>query len=106
MGPERNRQNQHHGPRPEPKLRLVGRLDGDLDGWPLNLVAASRDVVLVADRFRTLLVLRRIWKLNQQTVRNLFAQPDLRLLIRVGRIGPTEVFPHPNWLMRLFLPRE
>ena len=105
MGTQRYSQTQHQGLGRRPKLRLVGRLDGDLDGWPLNLVAASRDIVLVADRFRTFVTLRRSWKLNQQTVQNLLARTDLRLLIRVGRIGPAEVFPHANWLIRLFLPR-
>ncbi len=55
-------ENRHHRSGPQPKLRLVGRLNGYLDGRPVSLVAQNRDLTLSVDKFSSLLTLRRNWQ--------------------------------------------
>jgi hypothetical protein len=88
---------------------LVGRLDGSLDGAvagrPVSLVAEDRDVTLCVAKFSTLLSLRRTWKANGRVLMELLERSDLRVLVRVGRLVTTEVFPNPNLVMSFLLPR-
>ena len=100
MGPERDRESRHHRSGPKPKLRLVGRLDGYLDGRPVSLVAENRDLTLNVDKFSSLLTLHRNWQ-SVQPVLELLEWTDIRLLLRLGRLGPVLVFPRPNLLIRL-----
>jgi hypothetical protein len=79
---------------------LVGRLDGYLDGWPVSLVAENRDLTLSVDKFSSWLTLRRNWQ-SVQPVLALLEFADLRLLLRLGRLGPVLLFPRPNLLIRL-----
>jgi hypothetical protein len=79
---------------------LVGRLDGYLDGRPVSLVAENRDLTLSVDKLSSLLTLRRNWQ-SVQPVLALLELADIRLLLRLGRLGSVLVFPRPNLLIRL-----
>jgi len=86
-------------------MSLAGRLEGYLDGRPLSLVAENREITLIAGRLRTLLALRRNWRAFGQ-LRRYFLQPDgIRIVVRMRWFGKVEVFPRPNFLTRLLLPR-
>jgi len=71
----------------------------------VSLVGEHRDLTLRVDNFVTLLTLRRTWKTNGRALISLLERSDFRVLVRVGRFGAMEVFPKPNDLIRLFLPR-
>ncbi len=104
MGHERDDQDPHQGPGPRPKLILAGRLDGTFDGRPVSLVAEGRDLILGAGDLATLLALRKSWQ-GAHPVRALLRQGGIRLQARAPWLGKVEVFPSPNFLVRLFLPR-
>ncbi len=103
MGPEWDNENPHQGLGPEPKLSLAGRLDGTVDGRPVSLVGAGRDLVLAPGKVATLLALRKDWRSTFHPLRALLQQGDIRLLAQVPWLGKVEVFPNPNFLVRLFL---
>ena len=104
MGAEREDEDQYLGSGPTPKLILVGRLDGEIDGRPVSLVAENRDVVFAADNLRTLLTLRRTWR-GLLLLRSVFERVGIRVLVRSRWFGLTEVFPSPNYLISVLLPR-
>jgi len=86
-------------------MSLAGRLDGYLDGRPLRLVAENREITLIARRLRTVLALRGSWPAFGQLVRNLCHPAGIRIMVKVKWFGSVEVFPRPNFLTRLLLPR-
>ncbi len=86
-------------------MSLAGRLDGYLDGRPLCLVAENCEITLIARRLRTLLVLRRNWRAFGQLLGNFLQSAGIRIVVRMKWFGKVEVFPRPNYLTRLLLPR-
>ncbi len=84
---------------------MAGRIDGEVDGRPLSLVAEGRTLVLSAKSMRTLLMLRRSWRSMVHPLRALLTRSDVRLLVRVGWLGSVEVLPNPSCLVRRLLPR-
>jgi hypothetical protein len=105
MGPERDAQNPHQGFWQKPKLSLAGRLDGYVDGRPVSFVAENRDLTLSTSKLSTLLTLRRSWQATVQPLRAVRERAEIRLMIRIRWFGKVEVFPNPNYLIRLLLPR-
>ena len=105
MGPDWDAENPHERSEQKPKLSWAGRLDGHVNGRPVSLVVENRDLILVADKIRTLFTLRRSWRATVRPLRVLLERADVRLLVRVGWLGRMEVFPNPSFLIRLFLPR-
>ena len=105
MGPERDDEDPHQGPGPRPKLSLAGRLDGNVDGRPMSLVAEGRDLVLGAGKLATLLALRKCWRFTVRPLQALRQHGGVRILAQVPWLGKVEVFPNPNFLVRLFLPQ-
>ena len=105
MGPERDGEDSHAGPGQNPKLSLAGRLDCHVDGRPFSLVADKREVTLSIGKFSTLLKLRQGWQTLMQPVRALFESADIRLLLRIPWFGKVEVFPNPNCMIHIMLPR-
>lgn len=84
---------------------MAGRLDGNVDGRPVSLVAEGRDLVVGAGSLATLLVLRESWRTTVHPLRALLQQGGIRLMAQVPWLGKVELFPNPNFLVRLFLPR-
>ena len=84
---------------------MAGRLDGNVDGRPVSLVAEGRDLVLGASNLTTLLALRKYWRSTVHPLRALLQQGGIRLQVRVPGLGKVELFPNPNFLVRLFVPR-
>ena len=41
---------------------LAGRIDVQVDGWPMSFVAEGKNLILNAGGFRQLLTLQRRWK--------------------------------------------
>jgi hypothetical protein len=105
VGPERDDEDPHPGPGPRPKLSLAGRLEGTIDGRPISLVTEGRDLLLRAGSLATLLALRKSWQATVPPLRALLQQGGFRLLARAPWLGKVELFPNPNFLVRLFLPR-
>jgi len=105
MGTERNPQNPHPGSEQSPKLRLAGRLDGNVNGRPFSLIAEDRDVTFDAGQFRTLLTVRRSWLAAVQPLGEFLHRAGMRFLVRVPWFGKVEVFPNPHYLIRLILLR-
>lgn len=104
MGFERGAEDQHDGSGPSPKLILVGRLIGSIDGRPVSLDAENRELTLAVDKLRMLLILRRTWKLSLLPLRSLFERLGVRVLVRSRWFGLTEVFPNPNFLISFLIP--
>lgn len=84
---------------------LVGRLDGEIDGRPLSLVAKNGELVLAVDKLRTLLTLRRMWKVSLLPLRSVFERVGIRVLVRSRWFGLMEVFPKPHYLISFLIPR-
>ena len=105
MGVERDDEDPYLGSGSSPKLILVGRLVGEIDGRPVSLVAENRELVLAVGKLRTLLTMRRTWKVTLLPLRSLFERLGIRVLVRSRWFGLTEVFPHPNYLTSFLLPR-
>lgn len=105
MGTQWDYEDPHCGPGQTPKLTLVGRLEGSLDGRPVSLVGENRDLTLRADDFRTLLTLRRWGNSASRPLFAALARADLRIFVRFGRIGAVEVFPNPTPLVGLIFKR-
>ena len=105
MGLQRHAEGPHSGSGPTPKLTLAGRLDGSVDGRPVTLLADGRDLTLVSGSIRTLFRLRRMWGAVAGPLGTIFTQTDIRLFVRVGRLGRVELLPNPSLLFRLILPR-
>jgi hypothetical protein len=105
VGLEWDHEDPHFRAGQTPKLSLVGRLDGDFDGRPVTLLAEHRDLTLCVTKLSTLLSLRQTWKANLGPLRRLLEQADVRVRVRLGRLGTTEVFPKPNYLIGFFMPR-
>jgi hypothetical protein len=106
VGVERQDEDQYLGSGPSPKLSLVGRLDGKIDGRPVNLVAENLELVLAVENLRTLLSLRRSWKASHLPIRSLIERFGIRLSVQLRWFGNTEVLPRPNYIISLLLPRE
>ena len=70
----------------------------------MRLVAEDRDLTLDVGNIRNLLRLRRCWRAAVQPVRTLLQRADIRLLARMGWFGKVELFPSPNFLIRMLLP--
>lgn len=81
---------------------MAGRLDGFLNGRPISLIAQDGNVTLNSD-MRSLLGLRRRWS-SMQPLFAILGREDIRLSVRVRWLGEVEVFPRPQYLVRLFLP--
>jgi hypothetical protein len=82
---------------------MAGRLDGFLNGRPVSLIAQDGNVTLNSD-LRSLLGLRRHWCSMVQPLFAILGRADIRLSVRVRWLGEVEVFPRPQYLVRLFLP--
>jgi hypothetical protein len=82
---------------------MVGRLDGFLDGRPLSLVVEDRSVTLNSDSFATLLKLRRSWRSMLQPLLSILDHEQIGLFVNVRWLGKIEMFPKPNYLVRLLL---
>lgn len=87
-----------------PKLILAGRLNGNVDGRPVSLLFQGRDIILIVNKYRTLLPLRRNWEATVQLFDKFLGQADFRLLVQIGWLGRIEMFPSPALLVRLVLP--
>lgn len=87
-----------------PKLSLVGRLQGFVDGRPVTLDANGRDVIVVAG-FRTLFTLRRSLPTFQRLLSPFTSRFDIRIMLRVGWLGTVEILPDTSRLIRVFIPR-
>lgn len=105
MGLERDDEDPHLGSGSSPKLSLVGRLHGDIDGRPVSLVAENRKLTVAADNLRTLLALRRTWRASLLPLQCVFERVGIRVQIRSRWFGLKEVFPNPQYLISLLLPR-
>ncbi len=104
MGPERDAENPHQESGQRPKLTVAGRLDGHVDGRPVSLIAEDCDLTLDVGNIRNLLRLRRCWRAAVQPLRTFPLRADIRLLARLGWFGKVELFPSPNFLIRMVLP--
>jgi len=105
MGLEWDCENPDGGIGPAPKLTMAGRIDGEVDGRPVSLIAERQTLVFSAKSVRTLLTLRRSWRSMVQPLRALLTRSDVRLLVRVGWLGSAEVLPNPSYLVSRLLPR-
>ena len=105
MGLERYPEGSNQEPGQSPKLSLAGRIEGTVDGRPVSLVARGGDLTLIVGNLRTIFTLRRSWPAVIRSLRPLIERGNLRLLVRLRWIGTLQVFPNPNLLLRLFLPR-
>ena len=106
MGTERDDEDPHWGCGATPKLSLAGLIDAMVDGRPVSLVAERQDLVLIVERWRTLLTIRRSSHSLIEPLRAFLTRSDIRLLVRIRWLGRLEVHPNPSFLVRMLLPPE
>ena len=106
MGPERDDEDPDRGRGSTPKLRLAGRLDGEMDGQPVSVVMESQNLVLTVERLRTLLTIRHGCRSLVEPLRAFLTRSDIRLIVRIRWLGAVEVLPNPPFWVRMLLPRE
>lgn len=102
MGPGRLSQDPHVGRRYRPKLTLVGRLAGTLNGRPWSSEMSGSKVTLrLADLSQVRLV-HRIWSSASRTS-GLMPLEGLVVHVRVGSYLRFRIIPRPagplGWLM-------
>ena len=105
MDSEWNGEDQHPECGAKPKVVLAGRLDGTVNGRPVNIVAENNEVTLTLTDVRTLLYLRRTWAVLAYEVTRLSCGLGTKLTVRIGRLGKLEVLPRPGFLVRVLLPK-
>ena len=105
MGLEWDPEGSNQGTGQSPKLSLAGRIEATVDGRPISLVARSGDLTLSVGNLRSIVTLRRSWPAVIRVLRPLIERGNLRLLVRLRWTGALEVFPNPNFLLRLLLPQ-
>ncbi len=104
MGVKRDREDPYRAVGSRPKLTLAGRLDGNVGGRPVSLIAENRDLILEVSNLRTLFTLRRIWRLSAQPLLAMLKLSDIRFKVRISWLGSVEVSPRPPFFVRLMLP--
>ncbi len=85
MGSERHDEDSHKGPWHPPKLTLVGRLEGTLDGRPWSLEAEKGDLALTVAGLASLLSVRRLLRQRHRVLSPLISSLDARAHIKCGR---------------------
>ena len=60
---------------------LAGRIDVQVDGWPMSFVAEGKNLILNAGGFRQLLTLQRRWKGLFKPLRQCFTRADIHLCL-------------------------
>lgn len=85
MGSERHDEDPHEGPRHPPKLTLVGRLDGTLDGRPWSLEAEEGIVAFTVAGLTSLLIARRALRQRHRVLSPLVSSLDAQFRINCGR---------------------
>jgi hypothetical protein len=83
---------------------LAGRIDGMVDGRPLNLIAERQNLVLTVESWRTLIAIGRSSKSLIQPLREFLNGTDIRLYVRLSWVGVLRVHPNPSFLVRMLLP--
>ena len=106
MGIEWNPQDSYRAIDPRPKLMLAGRLDGNVRGRPVNLIAENRDLVFQVGNLRTLLILRHSWRFVTQSLPVILGATGIRVSLQTNWLGTVQIFPKPSFLVRLLLPRS
>ena len=106
MDPKRNYEDQYRRSAPTPKLRLAGRIDGEIDGRPVRLITEKQSMILTMGSLRTLLSIRSSSRSFIQPLRAFLKRSDIRLLFRITWLGRVEVLPNPPFLVRMLLPRK
>ena len=106
MGAEWDRDDSNVGSGAKPKVILAGRLDGSVDGRPMSVVAADREIIVDVGSLRTLFLISRIWPVIFKPLQSFLRQYDIRLAVRLNWFGRIEVFPVQSFLMRLWLLRQ
>lgn len=84
---------------------MVGRIDAKVDGRPVSLISENKTLVFDVSRIRTLIKTRRGLRAAFKLLRSLLAQTDMRIMVRIGRLGNFELFPNPSYMVNLTLPR-
>ncbi len=85
---------------------LAGRIDVQVDGWPMSFVAEGKNLILNAGGFRQLLTLQRRWKGLFKPLRQCFTRADIHLLLQTHWLGRIELLPNPPYVVRMLLERD
>ncbi len=106
MGFERDDEDPHRGRGSTPKLSLAGRIDGIVNGRPVNLIAERQELLLTVRHWRTLLTIRRQVHSLTSALQALLTRSNIRLFVRIRWLGRVEVHPNPPILVRMLMPIE
>ena len=104
MGLKRDNEDPDRAIESRPKLTLAGRLDGNVGGRPVSLIAENRDLILEVRNLRALLKLRRSWRFSVEHLLPILKFSDIRFKVRLSWLGSVEVSPRPQLIVRLMLP--
>lgn len=87
-------------------MSLAGRIDGEVGGRPMSLVAESQNLVVNLGSLRALWMIRRGSRAIIQPLRSFVARSDIRLFVGIKWWGRVEVYPNPSFLVRMLLSVE
>lgn len=105
MGFQRNHQDSHEERGLKPKLILVGRLEGSLDGRPLVVIVDGQEVLIELGSLNNALRFRRLGLMSLGWITPILQRLNFRLAIRIRPLGIMELFPMKHRLLRLLLPK-
>ncbi len=103
MGVERHGEDPYEGPRCSPKLILVGRIAGTVDGRPWLLSGDERALTLELPTLSVALKLRSTFSRLPAGLTRVSSMIKVPLKVRVGRL-PAVTFGPQSFLLRLLLP--
>lgn len=104
MAGQRTSEDSHEGSEPEPKLIVVGRLQGTVEGRPYAVEAEGQEIVLKLDGIRVLLPLLRVARALVQGTQWFDWDRVPRIKVCIGKFPAISVTPNSfawKWFLKL-----
>ena len=104
VDPHGHHQDPHEGHGSTPKLILVGRLSGTLNGRPWSFDASGSEIMLRLSGLGSAIAAARLVRAMPSRVFSIAERLDGVVRAQVGSWPAVEVLPRPSFMARLFVP--